>query len=107
MNEDRIKEYVLNGGNIFKVIFIDTIRDGGTKIIHTTKGHYYVGKDNHKFFYTYPKSDEKNTFMDIITDTLLIEYLIYRIEKYINDCEDEVKRNKNLLKRIKKNNISI
>lgn len=92
MTEEQIKEYVVNGGKLFTITSIGTIRDGGTKIINTTKGDYYIHKDSKKFHSGYPLSEE-----NLITDFLLIEYLIERIETYIKRCEEDVEWNKNLL----------
>jgi hypothetical protein len=92
MTEEQMKEYVVNGGKLFTITLIDTIRDGGTKIIKTTKDDYYIHKDSKKFHSGYTPSDE-----NLITDFLLIEYLVERIETYIKRCEEDVERNKNLL----------
>jgi hypothetical protein len=92
MTEEQTKEYVVNGGKLFIIKSIDTIRDGGTKVLDTTGGKFYIHKDSRKFHSGYVLSDE-----NLITDFLLIEYLIERTEKYINRCEDDVKWNKNLL----------
>ena len=87
-----MKEYVANGGKLFTITLIDTIRDGGTKIIKTTKDDYYIHKDSKKFHSSYTPSEE-----NLITDFLLIEYLIEQIETYIKRCGEAVERNKNLL----------
>jgi len=92
MTEEQMKEYVVNGGKLFTITLIDTIRDGGTKIIKTTKDDYYIHKDSKKFYSGYAPNEE-----NLITDFLLIEYLIERIETYIKRCEEDVERNKNLL----------
>ena len=92
MTEEQMKEYVVNGGKLFIIKVIDSIRDGGTKIIKTTKDDYYIHKDSKKFHSGYSPSEE-----NLITDFLLIEYLTERIETYIKKCEEDVIRNKNLL----------
>ena len=92
MTEEQMKEYLVNGGKLFTVTSIDTIRDGGTKIIETTKEDYYINQYSKRFNYDYPPS-KKNS----ITDFLLIEYLIDRIKTYIKRSEEDVERNKNLL----------
>ena len=92
-----MKEYVVNGGKLFTITSIGTIRDGGTKIINTTKDDYYINKDSKKFHSGYSPSEE-----NLITDFLLIEYLTERIETYIKRCEEDVEWNKNLLIEIKK-----
>ena len=58
MTEERMKEYVINGGKLFTVTYISTIRDGGTKIIKTTKDDYYIHKDSKKFHSSYYPSEE-------------------------------------------------
>ena len=62
------------------------------KVLDTTGGKFYIHKDSKKFHSGYSPSDE-----NLITDFLLIEYLIGRIETYIKRCEEDVERNKNLL----------
>jgi hypothetical protein len=96
MTEERIKEYVVNGGKLFTIKTIDTIRDGGTKVLDTTGGKFYINKDSKKFHSGYSPSDE-----NLITDFLLVEYLIERIETYIKRCDEDLERNKNLLIEIK------
>jgi hypothetical protein len=92
MTEEQMKEYVVNGGKLFTIKTIDTIRDGGTKVLDTTGGKFYINKDSKKFHSGYSPSDE-----NLITDFLLIEYLIERIESYIKRSEDELNWDKNLL----------
>ena len=97
MTEEQIKEYVVNGGELFTIKTIETIRDGGTKVLDTTGGKFYVHKDTKKFHSDYKPSDE-----NLITDFLLIEYLTELIERYIKRCENDVRWNKNLLIEIQK-----
>jgi hypothetical protein len=92
MTEEQMKEYVVNGGKLFTIKTIDTIRDGGTKVLDTTGGIFYINKDSKKFHSGYSPSNE-----NLITDFLLIEYLIERIESYIKRSEDELNWDKNLL----------
>jgi len=95
MNEQRMNEYVVNGGKLFVIKLIDTIRDGGTKIIKTTRGDYYVDKDSKRFHSAYAPSPE-----NLITDPLLIEYLIERMDSYVKRCEDAIRENNRLLGQI-------
>ena len=92
MTEEQMNEYVVNGGKLFTIKTIDTIRDGGTKVLDTSGSKFYINKDSKKFHSGYSPSDG-----NLITDFLLIEYLIEQIEKYIKRCEEDVERNKNLL----------
>ena len=95
MTEEQMKEYVVNGGKLFTIKTIDTIRDGGTDVLDTTVGKFYIHKDSKKFHYGYSPSDE-----NLITDFLLIEYLIEIIETYIKRCVEDVERDKNMLTEI-------
>jgi len=99
MTEEQMRKYVLDGGKLFTITLIDTIRDGGTKIIRTTKDNFYIHKDSKKFHSSYPPSEE-----NLITDFLLNEYLIERIETYIKKSEEDIERNKNLLIEIQNKN---
>ncbi len=97
MTEEQMKEYVVNGGKLFTIKTIDIIRDDGTVVLDTTGGVFFIHKDSKKFHYRYSPSNE-----NLVTDLLLVEYLIERIEAYIKRCEEDVQRNKNLLTEIKK-----
>jgi len=92
MTEKQMKEYIVNGGKLFTITLIDTIRDGGTKIVKTTNDDYYIHKDSRNFHSGYSPSEE-----NLITDFLLIKYLTRQIETYIKRCEEKIESNKNLL----------
>lgn len=94
-----MKEYVINGGDLFIVMSIDVIRDGGTKIIKTTNCNYYINKNNKTFHTDYEPNEE-----NLITDFLLIQYLIDRIYTHIKNCKQYFKENKTILLEIKNNN---
>ena len=91
--EEKIKEYVKNGGRLFTIESIDTIRDGGTKIIKCTNSDtFYINKEKDEFHLQYPLDDDNK-----ITDTLLKHYLLDRITVYVERLGSEYERNKNLL----------
>lgn len=90
MTQEEILEYIGKGGKLFSISNIDMFRDGGTRVIETDRGFYYINKDSYKFQQTL---SEKT----LITDPLLIEYLISEIEKYIEGCERSIKRDKSIL----------
>lgn len=95
MLEEKIKQYVINGGRLITIQSIDTVRDGGTKMIRCTNGDtFYIDKNIKNFYLSYPCEN-------LITDDLLKTYLISRIESYINRCEKDLDQNKKLLKEIK------
>lgn len=98
MTREQMQEYLLNGGKLFNINAIDTIRDGGTKVLETSIGKFFINKDTKNFHSGYSPSNE-----NLITDFLLIEYLIEKIQTYIKRCEDDVERNKTLLLKIKNN----
>jgi len=98
MTEIELKKYITNGGRIFSIKKIDTIRDGGTNVLFTTESDFFIHKNNKTFHFSYPPSNE-----NLITNFLLIKYLINRIERHIERQENETKINKNLLLEIKNN----
>jgi len=91
-----IKQYVEQGGQLFTIKFIDTIRDGGTKIISATNGNsYYIHQNDNTIHTAYPlKSDNK------IKDKLFKDVILDRIETYIEHSENLNENNKNLLNRL-------
>jgi hypothetical protein len=101
--ENLIKEYVKSsGGALFNIDSIDTIRDGGTKLIkidhYALKRAYYIHKDNYTLHDAYPVSDE-----NIIKDKNLEAYLMDRIVRYVESVESEAIRSRNLLNKLIKN----
>jgi hypothetical protein len=84
--EDLIKEYMINGGQTWSLVTIDTYRDGGTKVLQTSvpknELKYYINHKTYTLHGAYPP-DESN----IITDKSIIAYIMYRIDKYKEDIE--------------------
>lgn len=99
MTDREIKDYLENAGVLFTVTLIDFIRDGGTKMINTTKGKFYIHKETGKIHSDYPPNEE-----NLIIDNLLINYLIARIENYILRKETTLGHDRSVLKEILKNN---
>ena len=88
-NQEQIKQYVVNGGVIFYIKLIDTIRDGGTKVINCNNGNtFYIDKYDKKFHTAYPTSED-----NLVTDPFLNTYLLDRIESYVKKLKEEFKRN--------------
>jgi hypothetical protein len=97
MMENKIKEYIKNGGRIFSIREISTIRDGGTKQINCVNGDtFFINKDTLKFHYRYPTDNE-----NIIKDELLKIYLMDVIEKYVIRQGEAFERNIKLLEKLK------
>ena len=96
-SESLSREYIQKGGTPFHIKLIDTIRDGGTKIISTREGvEFYVNHRTWKFHHAYPTIKENE-----ITDPLFISFLIDIMNKYVTDLEGEFERNTYLLKAVK------
>lgn len=96
MSEEQMIEYIKSGGKTIMIRLIDNLRDGGTTVIDTTSGKYYIHKTTKTIHTNY-----EPTGFNLVTDKLLIEYLIDRIDNYIQHQEEDVKRNKKLLQEIK------
>ena len=84
--EDLIKEYVKNGGTLWNIDSISTIRDGGTKMIILPRmlsmKPFYIHKDNWTIHTEYPVSDD-----NILTDEPTRAYILDRLERYKKGCE--------------------
>lgn len=96
MTEEQMIEYIKSGGKTIMIRLIDTLRDGGTTVIDTTQGKYYIHQTTKTIHTNYEPNDS-----NLVTNKLLIEYLIDRIDNYIQHQEEDVKRNKKLLQEIK------
>jgi len=95
MSDNLIEQYVAQGGRLFTVERIDTIRDGGTKIIRCTNSDtFYIDKDLKNFYVGYPGENP-------ITDKLLLNFLLNRIETYVIRQGEEHERNVNLIEKLK------
>ncbi len=93
-NDDYIKNYVINGGVLFFIDGVNSIRDGGTLILTTTVKDkcFYIHKDDWTFHAGYPATDE-----NIINDYPTKVYLTDRLEKYRSNCEFELGRANRIL----------
>ena len=98
--EERIKEYVKNNGDLFLITDIDTIRDGGTTGIITSKNKkIYIHKDNWTLQNEYPTTDD-----NIIRDEATQVYILERIERYKEICERKLYLVDNIIDKINKKN---
>lgn len=90
---NKVKQYLLHGGSLFSITLIDTIRDGGTKIIKTSKNvDYYVEKRNSTIHSEYPPTKENE-----VNDDNLTEYILDRVQAYIEKNEQQLEHDKKLL----------
>jgi hypothetical protein len=98
--EELIKEYVKNGGVLWSIDNVDTIRDGGTGMLirhpQSRLNPIYIHKDNWTLHSEYPPGDE-----NIIFDELTKTYIFDRLERYREDCEFKVEQINGIIKNIK------
>lgn len=86
--EEHINEYAKNQGVLFRVKYVDRLRDGGTKVIQTSKPdiEYLIEKDN-KWI---ARSINYN-IQSYVTDPHELVYLQNRIKNYIEHLLDYMK----------------
>ena len=98
--EELIKQYVINGGMLWSIDNISTIRDGGTIVLirlpQSKLIPIYIHKDNWTLHSEYPPTDE-----NIIVDELTKTYIFDRLERYRKDCEFKVKQINDIIKNVK------
>lgn len=98
--EGYIKEYVKEGGVLWSIYHISTIRDGGTIMLvrppQSKLNPIYIHKDYWTLHSEYPTTDE-----NLITDTNEQYYIIDRLQKYKRDCEFNLTQSKNIIEKIK------
>ena len=98
--EGYIKEYVKEGGVLWSIYNISTIRDGGTIMLirppQSKLNPIYIHKDYWTLHSGYPTTDE-----NLITNTNEQYYIIDRLQKYKRDCEFNLTQSKNIIEKIK------
>lgn len=86
MTDERMKEYLMNGGQLFMVTLIDSYRMKPTvRLIKTTKDSYYIHEIDNTIQTTLNYSKE-----NIVKDKLFIEYLITRINRYKENLQKQI-----------------
>ena len=98
--EEYIKEYVKEGGVLWSIYNISTIRDGGTIMLirppQSKLNPYYIHKDYWTLHSEYPPTDE-----NLIDDKNEQYYIIDRLQRYKRDCEFNLHQVKNIIEKIK------
>lgn len=99
MNEDLIAKYIKNGGHIFTVRSIDMIRDGGTISIATSPNaqKLYIHSTNRTIHSAYPPNAT-----NVITDPLLVNYVIDRIQTFTKRYGETLHMYENIILDLKK-----
>lgn len=98
MKEDKVYNYLGIGGKLFYIRSIDFIRDGGTIAIETTTNEtYYVHKDKKTIHHSYEPTNE-----NVIDDGLLRDFILDRVQRYIEHMEADLIRYRDLLEDITK-----
>lgn len=79
MNKGEAERYIRNGGAVYNILGMGTLRDGGNMFIECDNGlEFYVSKEN-KLFYRAKPFSVKNQ----VTDELELKWLAARIDKYM------------------------
>ena len=98
--QEYIKEYVKDGGILWSIDRMSTIRDGGTIILNKLgierKTPIYIHKDYWTIHSGYPTTDE-----NLITDKPEQVYILDRLERYKKDCEHNLEQAKRVIEKIK------
>ena len=98
--EGYIKEYVKEGGVLWSIYNISTIRDGGTIMLirppQSKLNPIYIHKDYWTLHSGYPTTDE-----NLIDDKNEQYYIIDRLQRYKRDCEFNLHQVKNIIEKIK------
>jgi hypothetical protein len=98
--EGYIKEYVKEGGVLWSIYNISTIRDGGTIMLirppQSKLNPIYIHKDYWTLHSGYPTTNE-----NLITNTNEQYYIINRLQKYKRECEFNLTQSKNIIEKIK------
>ena len=98
--EGYIKEYVKEGGVLWSIDKVSTIRDGGTIMLirppQSKLNPYYIHKDYWTLHSGYPTTDE-----NLIDDKNEQYYIIDRLQRYKRDCEFNLHQVKNIIEKIK------
>jgi hypothetical protein len=94
-----INEYLKNGGDLFNVISIDSIRDGGTLVLNTSSINYpkiYIHHKTNEWYSNYPMNNES-----FIIDNLIKIYTLDRLHKYHNHLELLINKTNSIINNIK------
>jgi hypothetical protein len=98
--EGYIKEYVKEGGVLWSIYNISTIRDGGTIMLirppQSKLNPIYIHKDYWTLHSGYPTTDE-----NLIDNKNEQYYIIDRLQKYKRDCEFDLTQVKNIIEKVK------
>ena len=91
MDKQYLKQYLIdNDGEIFTVESIDTIRDGGTVVICTTIGKFFLNKDSKTIHTDYPPTEENKI------QPIQKSFLVDKIREFIEKSEKAIEYNKNV-----------
>lgn len=98
--EGYIKEYLKEGGVLWSIYNISTIRDGGTIMLirppQSKLNPYYIHKDYWTLHSGYPTTNE-----NLIDNKNEQYYIIDRLQRYKRDCEFNLQQVKNIIEKVK------
>ncbi len=84
-----MENYIKKAGKLFNIITVDTIRDGGTKILKTTVNEivYYVHKDDKTLHTEYPPTEDNK-----VIDNSELNYIKDRLQTYTERLLEDYNR---------------
>ena len=99
VTEDEIKDYLKNGGQLLKVVKMDSYRDGGTKVIecnYATPVKFYIHQDTWTIHNDYPVTEENEIKYDFLK-----RYLITEMKNHMQHLYDDVLRKETWIDKLK------
>ena len=98
--KEYINEYIKEGGILWSIDRMSTIRDGGTIMLirppHSKLNPIYIHKDYWTVHSEYPTTDQ-----NLVTDKPEQVYILDKLEKYKKDCEHSLEQAKRVIEKIK------
>jgi hypothetical protein len=98
--KEYINEYIKEGGILWSIDRMSTIRDGGTIMLirppHSKLNPIYIHKDYWTVHSEYPTTDQ-----NLVTDKPEQVYILDRLERYKKDCQHNLEQAKRVIEKIK------
>lgn len=98
-NEELVKDYILSGNQQWRIVSIDTIRDGGTYCIYlNTDSKLYIHQTHSTIHTNYPP-----TMNNLLTHEPTKAYLLDKLNRYLENCQIRVKQTENIINKLNQN----
>lgn len=96
VDEDKLKEYYANGGEVYRVTDISPVRDATHIKIYTSKHPYYYNKKTGEYY----RGVRHETHKSLIDNELEIYVLKERIHSFVSLKEKELDYYKKFIEKI-------